>query len=134
MLNEKRVIIMTRMASYEATDGKKNGAIGKYFRSDYIGLQVIRSIIAATISILLVIAMYILYHLEYLLANVYRMDLLAIGKRFLFAYIVIIAVYALISYTIYSFRYSRARRKQKTYINHLKMLREMYNKEKKKNQ
>ena len=49
MLNEERVILMTKLASYEANDGKRNVAIGSYFRSDYIGWQVLKSIISATI-------------------------------------------------------------------------------------
>ena len=38
MLNAERVILMTRLAAYENGEGKKNVAIGKYFRSDYIGI------------------------------------------------------------------------------------------------
>ena len=37
MLNEDRIILMTRMASYEENEGKKNVSIGSYFRGDYIG-------------------------------------------------------------------------------------------------
>ena len=36
MLNEEKIILMTQMASYEENEGKKNMAIGRYFRSDYI--------------------------------------------------------------------------------------------------
>jgi hypothetical protein len=50
MLNEERVILMTRLASYEAGEGKQNVAIGKYFRSDYIRIQTIKSIIYGTIT------------------------------------------------------------------------------------
>ena len=42
MLNEERIILMTKLASYESGEGKKNAAIGGYFRSDYIGMQVVR--------------------------------------------------------------------------------------------
>ena len=34
MLNEERIIMMTRMAAYESGEGKKDGAIGSYFRGD----------------------------------------------------------------------------------------------------
>lgn len=50
MLNEERIKLMTKMACYEADEGRKNVAIGSYFRGDYIGLQVIKSIISATIA------------------------------------------------------------------------------------
>ena len=54
MLNEERIKLMTKMAAYEADEGKKNVTIGNYFRGDYIGLQVIKSIISATIAFVIV--------------------------------------------------------------------------------
>ena len=50
MLNEERIKLMTKMASYEANEGKRNVSIGSYFRGDYISIQVIKSIFAATIA------------------------------------------------------------------------------------
>lgn len=32
MLNEERVILMTKMASYEEGEGKKSMSLGRYFR------------------------------------------------------------------------------------------------------
>ena len=134
MLNEKRVIIMTKLASYEATEGKKNGAIGKYFRGDYIGLQVLKSVISAAIALLIVGGMYVLYDFENIMADVYKTDLLLMGRRILFVFIAVMVVFAFISYAIYSYRYSKAKRKQKIYANHLKQLGEMYERETRKMQ
>ena len=49
MVNEDKVKLMTRLASYESGEGKKDIAILNYFRGDYIGFQVLKSIISATI-------------------------------------------------------------------------------------
>lgn len=51
MLNEEKIILMTQMASYEENEGKKNMAIGRYFRSDYIAIQVLKSILLSLIHI-----------------------------------------------------------------------------------
>ena len=32
MLNEERIILMTKLASYEKREGKESMAIGRYFR------------------------------------------------------------------------------------------------------
>ena len=64
MINEEKVILMTKMASYEGHEGKKDISITHYFRGDYIGFQVLKSVIAATISFLAVFAVYVLYHFE----------------------------------------------------------------------
>ena len=51
MLNEDRIILMTKLASYENGEGRKNVAIGNYFRSDYIGIQTAKSVLReATIN------------------------------------------------------------------------------------
>ena len=52
------------MAAYEADEGKKNVAIGNYFRGDYIGLQVIKSIISATIAFVIVFGLFVFYDFE----------------------------------------------------------------------
>ena len=81
MLNEERVILMTKLASYEANDGRRNVAIGSYFRSDYIGWQVLKSIISATIAFIVVFAMYIFYDFEIFMMDIYKMDLLEFGTN-----------------------------------------------------
>lgn len=52
MLNEEKVIMMTKLAAFEKREGKKNLSIVNYFRNDYIGFQVLKSVIASTISFL----------------------------------------------------------------------------------
>ena len=47
MLNQERIILMTKMASYEKNEGKKNDSIMNYFRGDYVWLQVMKSLISA---------------------------------------------------------------------------------------
>ena len=51
MINEEKVILMTKLASYETHEGKKDMTVVHYFRGDYIGFQVLKSVIAATISL-----------------------------------------------------------------------------------
>lgn len=87
MLNEERVVLMTKMASYEAHEGKKCLAIGSYFRNDYIGWQVLKSIISATIAFVVVFAMYIFYDFEIFMTEIYKMDLLEFAKNVLFLYL-----------------------------------------------
>ncbi len=126
MLNEERVILMTKLASYEANDGKKNIAIGNYFRSDYIGWQVLKSIISATIAFVVVFAMYIFYDFEIFMMDIYKMDLLEFGKNVLLLYAGFVGCYAVISYIVYAYRYGKARKSLKLYYMNLKKLSSMY--------
>ena len=131
MLNEERIKLMTKMACYESNEGKKNVAIGNYFRGDYIGLQVIKSIISGTIAFAIIFAMFIFYDFEVFMADIYKMDLLEFGKSVIIDYLIFIVVYALISYGVYTYRYTRARRSLKIYYNNLKKLAYLYDRENK---
>lgn len=115
MLSQERIKLMTKMAAYEENEGKKYMSIGSYFRSDYMGMQVIRSVICGTLAFFLLAGLYVYYHFETMMQDIYKMDLLLLGRRVLFYYIVFIAAYSVITYVIYSFRYSRAKRSLKHY-------------------
>lgn len=126
MLNEERVILMTRLASYEAGEGKQNVAVGKYFRSDYIRMQTIKSILYATITFVIVVALVILMDFETFMGDIYEMDMFQYAQKILFWYLGFVGIYGVISYIIYSIRYKKARKKLKVYFNNLKRLSEMY--------
>ncbi len=126
MINEERVVLMTKMQFYEENEGKKNVKIGSYFRSDYISFQILKSVISATIAFLIVFALYLLYDFEEFMQNVYKMDLLDFAKNVLIAYGITVVSYGVISYLVYSYRYSRAKKSLKNYYNHLKKLNSLY--------
>ena len=121
---------MTKMASYEANEGRKNLDIGSYFRNDYIGWQVLKSIISATIAFVVVFAMYIFYDFGVFMTEIYKMDLLEFAKNVLFLYLGTVGAYALISYVVYTIRYSRASKSLRTYYMNLHKLSAMYKNEK----
>ena len=126
MLNEERIILMTKMASYEMNEGRKNVAIGSYFRGDYIGWHVLKSIISATIAFIVVFGMYIYYDFEEFMMDIYKMDLLAFARRILSMYLWTVGIYAVIAFVVYAVRYSRAMKSLKLYYMNLRRLTNMY--------
>lgn len=126
MLNEKKVILMTKLASYENTEGKRNLKIGNYFRSDYISLQLIKSVIFGTIAFLLMFGLYILYDLENFMMDIYKTDLLRFAKDVLLSYAGFIVVYGVITYIVYFVKYRKARKSLKCYYHNLKNLDSRY--------
>lgn len=120
---------MTKMASYEENDGRKNVAIGNYFRGDYIGLQVLKSVISVTIAFAAGFALFICYDFEVFMQEIYKMDLITFAKNVLIWYGVSVAVYSVISYLVYSYRYTKARKSLKSYYNNLKKLNSLYHNE-----
>lgn len=127
MLNEERVILMTKMASYEEHEGRKNVKIGNYFRSDYIAIQVLKSIACATIAFAIVFAMFIFYDFEVFMQDIYKMDLITFARNVLLYYAVTVVIYGVISYGVFSYRYAKAKKSLKCYYHNLKKLNALYN-------
>ncbi len=129
MLDEEKVILMTKMTAFIDHEGKENDAINSYFRSDYVGFNVIKSLISATIVFAVFLATYVLCKFEEFLSNLYNTEnLLAEGRRWLIYYLLLVGVYCLASYVIYSYRYSKMRKNMKAYYGNLKKLARMYEK------
>ena len=128
MLNEERVILMTKMASYEEGEGKKSMALGRYFRGDYISLQLLRAFFCSTIAFLLGFALYILYSFETLIADIYKMDLFVFAQNIVMWYAIFVAGYCVLTYAVCTYRYAKAKKSLKCYYHNLKKLDSMYRK------
>ncbi len=126
MLNEERIILMARMASYEKGEGRENVKIGNYFRSDYIAAQVLKSVICAVIAFLLIFALYIVYNFEPLMENLYEMDLMAFARDVLIYFFATVASYGVITYLVSTWRYAKAKKSLRCYYNNLKKLNSLY--------
>lgn len=126
MLHEERIILMTHLAAYEEKEGKRNVRIDRYFRSDYIAVQVLKSIVCSSIAFALVFALYIFYDFENFMQDLYKMDLIAFARDVLIRYGVSVVVYGVITYIVCTYRYSRVKRSLKCYYHNLKKLSSLY--------
>ena len=68
MVNEEKVKIMNRLAMYEHGEGRKYLPVSRYYRSDYIGLALIRNFFLVTIGYVLGLT-YIQYSVKYFRAK-----------------------------------------------------------------
>ena len=127
MVDQEKVILMSRLASYEKNEGKKNEAIGRFFRGDYIGWQVLGRIVCGTICFMIVLAGYVVYDFENFMLDIYKMDLLEYAKGILIKYVIFVGVYAVITYVIFAFRYAGARKNLRIYAHNLNKLSKTYN-------
>lgn len=130
MLNEERVILMTRMASYESGKGRDNVKIGNFFRSDYVTIQVLKSVVCSTIAFLLGFGLYILYDFEMFMQNLYKLDLLAFGSNVLMYYAMTVVCYGVLVYIGCSIRYMMAKKGLKRFYQNLKKLNSLYSEQK----
>ena len=127
MVNENKVILMTKLASYEAHEGKKYLAIGRYFRGDYISLQLLKSLICGTLAFLVAVGMSVLYDMEAFMKNFYQTsDMIQLIKEMGIKYLILMGIYMLISYVVAAYQYNRSRQSLKTYYGNLKKLSKYY--------
>lgn len=122
MVNEEKVLRMTKMASYEAKEGKKDKAVAGYFRGDYIGMQVIISFLVITVAFLAVFGAYLCLNFEEVMAGIYSMDLVVTGKKLLVVYLVVTGIYLAATYVVYLIRYARARKHLQVFLEYLDCL------------
>jgi len=129
MLDKDRIILMTKLASYESHEGKKYIAIGKYFRGDYISLQILKAIISGSFVFAILMGVALLYDLDFFIKDIYQMDIMQVGKQIGLFYILFVGVYTLCAYVLATYRYNRAKQSLKTYYGNLKKLAQYYEKE-----
>lgn len=125
MVNEQKVLQMTKMAVYESGEGRKDKAVSGYFRGDYIGLQMILSFLVITAAFAAVAAAYVCFNFEELMADIYTMDLVEMGRSVLGAYLAVLVVYLAVTYLVYAVRYNRARKRLDTLLDDLESLEEI---------
>lgn len=126
MLNEEKIRLMTKAASFETGEGKEALAMNRYFRGDYISLQLIFAWISYTIAFALCVGLWAFYNMEYLMTNLHKMDLPAMGKRFGFLYLGLLGVFLVIHYVVYHLRYQKNKRNLAVYHQILKRIAHMY--------
>lgn len=132
MINEEKVKIMTRLAMYEKSEGKKHLPVSKYYRSDYIGLALIKNFFLVTVGYALVLAGVGAYFSEYLMENIHKMNLISLGLSIILGYVVTLVAFSVFTYIQYSVKYYLAKKSVKSYYGELTKLAKIYNREEKK--
>ena len=132
MLNEEKIKIMNKLAMYEQGEGKKYLPLSRYYRSDYIGLALIKNFFLVTIGYCLILAGIAAYFGEYLVDNIHKMDLVAVGRNAVIGYVVVLVVFSVATYIQYSVKYHKAKKSVKEYYQELTQLNKIYSREEKK--
>lgn len=124
MINEEKVILMTKLAAYEQKEGKKHIPIINYFRTDYISLHLLQSFVYGTMAFMAILGVVFFYNFEAIMGGIYNIDLFAFAKKVLIIYLICMAIYLLATYVFALYKYGTARRSLKGYSINLKKLKE----------
>ncbi|MDY4693819.1 MAG: hypothetical protein SO401_09815 [Blautia sp.] len=132
MLNEEKIKVMNKLAMYEKGEGRKYLPVSKYYRSDYIGLALIKNFFLVTIGYGLVLTGIGAYFGNYLMENIHKMNLVTLGIDILIGYLAVLVIFSVLTYIQYSIKYRRAKKSVKLYYEELTKLNRIYSREEKK--
>lgn len=124
MVKEDNVRLMSKVAMYEKHKGKAEIPMNNFYKWDYARVNALGAVVNATIAFVIFGIIVALYKLDYILANVLKMDYIKIGIQTAIVYCVWIAVYWLAAMIIYARKYEKARPNIIIYNHDLKKLSE----------
>lgn len=122
MLNKQKIKLMTRAAIYEESVGREDLKINMYFASDYIRVNLLKTLIGVTVGYLLAVMLFLGYRYEELLAELANMDLMAMVMDFGVYYVILLAVYAVCALIYYSYKKHQSERNVRQYYAVLKKI------------
>lgn len=129
MLNPERIRLMTRLAAYEQGEGREYMKISRYYRRDYVGVQMIKVFFCSTAAFLILFVLSVLYQMEDLERFLYQMDYENYASGLLIRYILFVVFYQAVAWIVYSLRYRKGSKEQKLYHSRLKKVEKLYERE-----
>ena len=131
MLNRERVKQLYKVALYEQKEEKLHKQIGKYYRSDYIGKEILKSIFTGTVAYFFLIVLLVANQWDVFLREINRLDVKEIGVPLFLVYLVYMVLYLSVTYFIYKARYEKSRTHLDEFEEEIRTLHNMYEREEK---
>ena len=126
MLNEDKIKLMTSISMLEKKEGKYLFPVRQYFRSDYIGKNLLKALIGYTFCWILGGTLVLLYRAEDLFSILDFEQIKGGALWAAAAYILGLVLYLIIAYVVYAGRYEHGVRGMKVYESKLKRLDKRY--------
>ncbi|MDE5966540.1 MAG: hypothetical protein K2G89_06885, partial [Lachnospiraceae bacterium] len=106
--------------------GKQELKLAKYFKSDYIKYNVLKTIVSTAICYWLAVALYALINIQKLIDNLTTMDYMAVLYNLLVGFVVVVLGYAIFARIYYDRKYEAARPNIVIYNHFLKKMEDFY--------
>lgn len=131
MINEEKVKQLYKVALCEQKEEKVHRQIGKYYRSDYIAKEMLKSIFTGTLAYLFMSALWLIKNWKEVLDQINRMEFVQTLIPFVVIYVVFMMIYIASTYAVYKEKYEDFHRQIDAYEAELKILDQMYEREEK---
>ena len=131
MVNEDRVKQLYKIAIYEETEEKEHRQAGQFYRSDYIGKEVVKSFFTGSIAYLIMVALWVISNWELVMHQINTLEIIDTFVVMILIYILFLIGYLFITALIYYYRYKNSKKHLESYIQDLKALHVMFEREEK---
>ena len=122
MLDENKVKLMTKIAIFEKNEKYDGLVMSKFFQSDYVRFNVLKTWVAATFLFWSVIGCYCLFEFEEILLKINDIDYFAVMYKLLGFYAIFCLIYFIAASVIYNIRYYKKKKSLVEYNVNLKEL------------
>jgi len=126
MLDAKKIHLMTELARYENEQGKENLKISHYYRSDYIGIGLLKNLLLISVGYMLIWGLIVAYNLDFVLDNVHKIDFSMLIFEVVLGYLIIMVPYLIVVYIKRFAHYEKAKKSVEAYYEGLDDLMRMY--------
>lgn len=131
MINEERVKQLCKIAIYEQKEEKEHRQAGLYYRSDYIGKEVVKSFFTGSIAYIIIATLWIISNMELVLHQINTLEIIDTVVVMIVLYVLFLIVYLLATVFVYYFKYKFSKKKLDGYLNNLKVAHNMFEREEK---
>ena len=122
MINKRKVRLMARTSMYLKHEGVEDLPKAKYYKSDYVGLYMWLTAIAVTVAYFLILFLIACYNFEYIINHLTSINYTVLVVMLIMTYVLMMSVFLVIGYFVYSRRYTMAENGIRVYQNRLKKI------------
>lgn len=129
MINEEKVRIMTRCATYEKHHGRTDLPIAGFFKSDYVKFNIWKTLLAVLMAFLILTGIFVVGYYEEIFEELNQLHFKKMAILLVAVLLLLLVVYYFIARILYIRRFERVRKGVASYYRDLKRLKEFYDKD-----
>ena len=131
MVNEERVKQLYKIAVYEKNEEKEHRQTGLYYRSDYIGKEVMKSFFTGSMAYVIIVMLWVMSNLDLVMYQINTLEIINTVVSMLVYYVLFLIFYLFVTALVYYLRYKQSKKKLDCYMSDMKVAHNMFEREEK---
>ena len=131
MVNEDHVKQLYKIAVYEQNEEKEHRETGLFYRSDYIGKEIVKSFFTGSFAYAILAILWVISNLDLVLYQINTLEIIDTAFVMLALYLLFLAIYLFATAMVYYYRYKHSKKKLDAYVTNLKIAHNMFEREEK---